>query len=117
MNSRRNRTISGASLDACDGNTATNTVVESPAQSTVGPAPFPPLSPPPIRDPMLATTEWRDREEAERREQKRGKILRPVRGVRSSFVASLDVLERVSADDILVLYLLLWLDQCRERSE
>lgn len=77
MNSRRNRTISGASLDACDGNTATNTVVESPAQSTVGPAPFPPLSPPPIRDPMLATTEWRDREEAERREQKRGKILRP----------------------------------------
>lgn len=77
MNSKRNRTMSAASLDVCDGNTATNTVVGSPAQSTVSHAPFPPIAPPPVRDPMIATTEWRDREEAERREQKRGKVLRP----------------------------------------
>ncbi|KAG6332815.1 hypothetical protein ID866_6270, partial [Astraeus odoratus] len=72
--SRRNRTMSGASLDVCDGNTATNTVVESPAQSTVGATPFPPIS---VRDPMAATSEWRDKEEAERRERKPGKIRRP----------------------------------------
>ncbi|KIO06468.1 hypothetical protein M404DRAFT_73225, partial [Pisolithus tinctorius Marx 270] len=58
MNSKRNRTMSAASLDVCDGNTATNTVVGSPAQSTVSHAPFPPIAPPPVRDPMIATTEW-----------------------------------------------------------
>ena len=54
----------------------TNTVVESPAQSTVSPAPFTLVAPFPERDPIRAAGEWRGRE-AERREKKHGKIRRP----------------------------------------
>ena len=54
----------------------TNTVVESPAQSTVSPAPFALVAPIPERDPIRAAGEWRDRE-AQRREKKHGKIRRP----------------------------------------
>ncbi|KAH7889279.1 hypothetical protein F5I97DRAFT_1801655 [Phlebopus sp. FC_14] len=78
MNNKRNRTISAASLDVCDGNTATNTVIGSPAHSTISQAPlFPPIVPPPVRDPMVATSQWRDREEAARRQRKSGRIRRP----------------------------------------
>jgi len=52
-----------------------NTVLESPAQSTVGQAQS---LPPPARDPMVATSQWRDREEAE---QKMRKESRPRPGV------------------------------------
>ncbi|KAG2100507.1 hypothetical protein BD769DRAFT_1697783 [Suillus cothurnatus] len=65
LTSKRNRAMSGASPDVCDGNTATNT-------------PLPPMIPPPSRDPMVATSQWRDREEAE---QKRRKKSRPRPGV------------------------------------
>jgi hypothetical protein len=79
LTSKRNRTMSGASLDVCDGNTATNTVIGSPAHSTVSQVqPLPPIMPPPSRDPMVATSQWRDREEAE---QKRRKKSRPRPGV------------------------------------
>ncbi|KAG2041747.1 hypothetical protein BDR03DRAFT_945551 [Suillus americanus] len=79
LTSKRNRTMSGASLDVCDGNTATNTVIGSPAHSTVSQVkPLPPMVPPPSRDPMVATSQWRDREEAE---QKRRKKSRPRPGV------------------------------------
>lgn len=54
----------------------TNTVVESPAQVTVNPAPFALVAPLPERDPIRAAGEWRDRE-AERREKKHGKIQWP----------------------------------------
>lgn len=79
LTSKRNRTMSGASLDVCDGNTATNTVIGSPAHSTVSQVqPLPPMVPPPSRDPMVATSQWRDREEAE---QKRRRKNRPRPGV------------------------------------
>lgn len=79
LTSKRNRTMSGASLDVCDGNTATNTVIGSPAHSALSQAqPLPPVAPPPFRDPMVATSQWRDREEAE---QKRRKKSRPRPGV------------------------------------
>lgn len=55
--------------------------MESPAQSVVSPSPFPPLIPPPVQDPMDATRTWRDREEAQRREKKAGKVRRPRPGV------------------------------------
>ncbi|KAG1756503.1 uncharacterized protein EDB91DRAFT_1041773 [Suillus paluster] len=78
LTSKRIRTISGVSLDVCDGNTATNTVIGSPALSTVSQVhPLPPIVPP-ARDPMMATSQWRDREEAE---QKRRKKSRPRPGV------------------------------------
>ena len=89
--------MSGLSLDVCDGNMAvhiptvspkislmltpfpfpqTNTVVESPAQSTVSPVPFALVTPLPERNPICAAGEWRDRE-AERRKKKHGKIHHP----------------------------------------
>ncbi|KAG8217803.1 hypothetical protein J3R82DRAFT_5967 [Butyriboletus roseoflavus] len=78
MHSKRNRTVSAASLDVCDGNTATNTVIGSPDHSTVSQVqPLPPIIPPGIRDPLIATSEWRDREEAERRERRTHRIRRP----------------------------------------
>ncbi|KAH7923861.1 hypothetical protein BV22DRAFT_980208, partial [Leucogyrophana mollusca] len=59
MSSKRNRTVSAASLEACDGNTATNTALGSPTQSNISQVPpVPPLVPPPLRDPMVATYEW-----------------------------------------------------------
>ncbi|KAG2149152.1 hypothetical protein DEU56DRAFT_53331 [Suillus clintonianus] len=64
--------MSGASLDVCDGNTATNTVVGSPAHSALSQVQsLPPVAPPPFRDPMVATSQWRDREEAEQKRQKK----------------------------------------------
>jgi hypothetical protein len=96
LTSKRNRAMSGASPDVCDGNTAvsiifmfsdvgshhnsqTNTVIGSPAHSTVSQVqPLLPMIPPPSRDPMVATSQWRDREEAE---QKRRKKSRPRPGV------------------------------------
>ncbi|KIK98860.1 hypothetical protein PAXRUDRAFT_133306 [Paxillus rubicundulus Ve08.2h10] len=77
MHSKRNRTMSAASLDVCDGNTATNTVIGSPEHSVVQAQPLPPIIPPAVRDPLIATTQWRDREEAERRERKKNRIRRP----------------------------------------
>ncbi|KAG9318772.1 hypothetical protein JVU11DRAFT_871 [Chiua virens] len=95
MHSKRNRTVSAASLDVCDGNTAvstlflfrhainsdhiqTNTVVGSPDHSAVSQAqPLPRIIPPAVRDPLIATSEWRDREEAERRDRRKNRIRRP----------------------------------------
>ncbi|KAF8447623.1 hypothetical protein L210DRAFT_850103 [Boletus edulis BED1] len=78
MHSKRNRTVSAASLDVCDGNTATNTVIGSPDQSTVSQAqPLPAIIPPATRDPLVAASEWRDREEAARRQRKTHRIRRP----------------------------------------
>lgn len=54
-------------------------MIGSPAHSTVSQVqPLPPMVPPPSRDPMVATSQWRDREEAE---QKRRKKSRPRPGV------------------------------------
>ncbi|KAG0705883.1 hypothetical protein DFH29DRAFT_777539, partial [Suillus ampliporus] len=59
LSSKRIRTMSGASLDVCDGNTATNTVIGSPNQSAISQNhPLPPIVPPPARDPMVATSQW-----------------------------------------------------------
>lgn len=95
LHSKRNRTVSAASLDVCDGNTAvsiifsfrraikhtrgqTNTVVGSPDHSTVSQAqPLPALMLPGVRDPLVATSEWREREEADRRERKTHRVRRP----------------------------------------
>lgn len=53
-------------------------MIGSPDHSTVSQAqPLPPIIPPGIRDPLIATSEWRDREEAERRERRTHRIRRP----------------------------------------
>ncbi|KIJ44003.1 hypothetical protein M422DRAFT_30567 [Sphaerobolus stellatus SS14] len=67
--SRRHRTVSNASLDALDG-TTTNTLMNSPASSLRASTPGAPPSPI-IRDPFLATEEWRNREAEMSRERKR----------------------------------------------
>ncbi|KAI0928559.1 hypothetical protein AcV7_008982 [Taiwanofungus camphoratus] len=59
--SRRHRTVSAASVEAVDG-TAANTVLtgaDSTRSSTAG------RPSPPLRDPMVAAREWRNKEEAE----------------------------------------------------
>ncbi|KIM80761.1 hypothetical protein PILCRDRAFT_515548 [Piloderma croceum F 1598] len=73
LHTKRNRTVSHASVEAQDGQTqtATNTVVGSPTQSNRSQ----PFAPPPVRDPQLAAQEWRNREEAEMRS--RAKRRRP----------------------------------------
>ncbi|KAF5365641.1 hypothetical protein D9758_003217 [Tetrapyrgos nigripes] len=52
---KRNRTVSAASVEAVNG-TAPNTVVGSPTASMHSSQP--PIQPPPLRDPRLATHEW-----------------------------------------------------------
>lgn len=61
LTSKRNRSMSLLSLEAQDG-TAPSTVVGSPTASMHSQAP---IQPPPLRDPIKATQEWRNREEAE----------------------------------------------------
>ncbi|KAH9951926.1 hypothetical protein B0H21DRAFT_714886 [Amylocystis lapponica] len=59
--SKRHRTVSSASVDAVDG-TVANTVItgaDSTRSSTAG------RPSPPLRDPVIAAQEWRNREEAE----------------------------------------------------
>ncbi|TFY81766.1 hypothetical protein EWM64_g2247 [Hericium alpestre] len=61
--SKRNRTISAASVEAADGtHGGASTVITSPAGSTRSPTP---KLYPPSRDPVQATYDWRNREEAE----------------------------------------------------
>ncbi|TFK42656.1 hypothetical protein BDQ12DRAFT_676582 [Crucibulum laeve] len=74
--SKRNRTMSAASVEAQDG-TAANTVVGSPTASMHSQAPMP--LPPPLRDPLAATYEWRD--DAEARAHLRDKVRRHRPGV------------------------------------
>jgi len=76
LHTKRDRTMSHASVEAQDGQTqtATNTVVGSPTQSSRSQTPF---APPPIRDPLVATQEWRNREEAEMRSHTKERIRRP----------------------------------------
>ncbi|KII89208.1 hypothetical protein PLICRDRAFT_599729 [Plicaturopsis crispa FD-325 SS-3] len=57
---KKNHTLSNASVDAQDG-TATNTIVGSPTHSGLSQPPA--YQPPPVRDPLTAAQEWRDREE------------------------------------------------------
>ncbi|KAF8163233.1 hypothetical protein B0H34DRAFT_672281 [Crassisporium funariophilum] len=61
LTTRRNRAVSVVSMEAQDG-TAPNTVVGSPTASMHSQVP---LQPPPMRDPMAATEEWRNKEEAD----------------------------------------------------
>ncbi|KAF8509280.1 hypothetical protein JB92DRAFT_542897 [Gautieria morchelliformis] len=61
--SKRHRTVSSASLDVLDG-TAANTVMNSPASSMRADTPGVPPSPP-LRDAILATQEWRNKEATE----------------------------------------------------
>ena len=56
----------------------TNTVIGSPDHSAISQAqPLPHIIPPGVRDPLVATSQWRDREEAERRERRTHRIRRP----------------------------------------
>jgi len=59
LTTKRNRTVSLVSVEAQDG-TAPSTVVGSPTASMLSQAPF---QPPPVRDPMQATEEWRHKED------------------------------------------------------
>ncbi|CAL1704389.1 unnamed protein product [Somion occarium] len=68
--SKRHRTVSAASVEAQDG-TATNTVIDSTRSSTAG------RPSPPLRDPVIATVDWRDREEAEQSIRKSSRRRRP----------------------------------------
>lgn len=53
-------------------------MIGSPDHSALGQAqPLPPIIPPGIRDPLIAASEWRDREEADRRERRAYRIRRP----------------------------------------
>lgn len=52
----------------------TNTVIGSPDHSTVSQVQPLPIIPPDVRDPLVATSEWR---EAERRERRTHRIRRP----------------------------------------
>jgi hypothetical protein len=63
LHTKRNRTVSHASVEAQDGqtHTATNTVVGSPVQSPNT------IFIPPLRDPIVAAEEWVVAEEAETR--------------------------------------------------
>ncbi|KAF8797957.1 hypothetical protein BYT27DRAFT_7123644 [Phlegmacium glaucopus] len=61
LTTKRKRTVSLVSVEAQDG-TAPSTVVGSPTASMHSQAPF---QPPPVRDAMQATKEWRNKEEAE----------------------------------------------------
>ncbi|KAI0328583.1 hypothetical protein GY45DRAFT_1306577 [Cubamyces sp. BRFM 1775] len=73
--SRKHRTVSAASVEAVEG-TVVNTLLtggESTRSSTVG------RPSPPLRDPLVAAQEWRNREEYE--QQVRGKIRRRRPGV------------------------------------
>lgn len=76
LHTKRDRTVSHASVEAQDGltQTATNTVLGSPTQSSRSQTPF---APPPIRDPLVATQEWRNREEAEMRSSAKERRQRP----------------------------------------
>ncbi|KAG5646660.1 hypothetical protein DXG03_002650 [Asterophora parasitica] len=78
LTQKRNRTMSAASLEAQDG-TAPNTVVGSPTASMHSTQP--PIQPPPLRDPFIATQEWRKQEAAEIREVATGKWRRARPGV------------------------------------
>ncbi|KDQ60694.1 hypothetical protein JAAARDRAFT_31669 [Jaapia argillacea MUCL 33604] len=75
LNPKRYRTVSSASVEAVDG-TANNTVLNSPTASTL--SVNPPIPPIPSRDPILATTEWRNKAEEQ---QSRGAGRRPRPGV------------------------------------
>ncbi|KAK7693365.1 hypothetical protein QCA50_002933 [Cerrena zonata] len=68
--SKRHRTVSAASVEAQDG-TAANTVVDSTRSSTAG------RPSPPLRDPTVATIDWRDRGEAEQSVRKGSRRYRP----------------------------------------
>ncbi|KAG5653978.1 hypothetical protein H0H81_008846 [Sphagnurus paluster] len=78
LTSKRNRTMSAASLEAQDG-TAPNTVVGSPTASMHSTQP--PIHPPPLRDAFVATQEWRKLEAAEVRKAAGGKMRRARPGV------------------------------------
>jgi hypothetical protein len=54
-----------------------NTVVGSPTQSMLSQTPGPPMQTPPVRDPMVAAQEWRNKEEAELRARGTGKRRKP----------------------------------------
>ncbi|KAH9901037.1 hypothetical protein C8Q73DRAFT_676606 [Cubamyces lactineus] len=73
--SRKHRTVSAASVEAVEGTVLTTllTGAESTRSSTVG------RPSPPLRDPLVAAQEWRNREEYE--QQVRGKIRRRRPGV------------------------------------
>ncbi|KAJ3824367.1 hypothetical protein EV361DRAFT_775143, partial [Lentinula raphanica] len=73
LTTKRNRTMSAASVEAVDG-TAPNTVVGSPTASMNSSQP--PIQPPPMRDSQQATHEWRDRKESDSRNN-RLRVLRP----------------------------------------
>ncbi|KAJ3883701.1 hypothetical protein F5051DRAFT_390717 [Lentinula edodes] len=73
LTTKRNRTMSAASVEAVDG-TAPNTVVGSPTASMNSSQP--PIQPPPMRDTQQATHEWRERKESETRNN-RYRVLRP----------------------------------------
>ncbi|KAA1474936.1 hypothetical protein DENSPDRAFT_804984 [Dentipellis sp. KUC8613] len=73
--SKRNRTMSAASAEAVDGTVGgASTVITSPAGSTRSPTP---KLPPPQRDPVQATQDWRNREEAEIRDRGSHRRRRP----------------------------------------
>ncbi|KAJ3763462.1 hypothetical protein EV360DRAFT_8084, partial [Lentinula raphanica] len=73
LTTKRNRTMSAASVEAVDG-TAPNTVVGSPTASMNSSQP--PIQPLPLRDSQQATHEWRDRKESDSRNN-RLRVLRP----------------------------------------
>ncbi|KAI0318631.1 hypothetical protein OF83DRAFT_1056517 [Amylostereum chailletii] len=73
--SKRHRTMSGASAEAVDGtNAGGSTVLTSPANSTRSPTP---KLPPPQRDPVQATQDWRNKEEADTRGRGTARRRRP----------------------------------------
>ncbi|KAF8555433.1 hypothetical protein OG21DRAFT_903792 [Imleria badia] len=75
VNSKRNQTVSAASLDVYDSNTATNTVVGSPDHSAVSQTqPLPAIIPPDDRDPLAVASEWREREEIDWRQRRAHRI-------------------------------------------
>ncbi|KAF9069920.1 hypothetical protein BDP27DRAFT_1221861 [Rhodocollybia butyracea] len=76
LNTKRNRTVSAASVEAVDGTAVSlpNTVVGSPTASMNSSQP--PILPPPVRDTQQATYEWRERKESETRNN-RSRVLRP----------------------------------------
>lgn len=97
LHTKRTRTMSRASLEAQDGQTQTavraihihisqtarliyflqtNTVVGSPTQSALSQTPGP-FIPPPLRDPVIAAHEWRNKEEADARGRAKERRRRP----------------------------------------